>query len=140
MSRDKNPVSDNLGKRLQKYRKEKGKTGGKFAELIGISQGSLSDIETGKTTPSSKAIYGLLRNTDIDIKWLFLGEESKNLPQKNNDLIDEIREWAEETGNGKNLAWFKNQFDRAFPDFVKWRIRREELQGDSEHFPLSKIA
>lgn len=41
-----------------------------FAKLIGISQGSLSDIENGKTKPSAETLASIVRNTDINAAWL----------------------------------------------------------------------
>lgn len=46
-----------------------------LAELIKISQGSLSDIENGKSDPSAKTILGFILYTDIDLIWMLTGQE-----------------------------------------------------------------
>ncbi|MCH7500247.1 MAG: helix-turn-helix transcriptional regulator [Nitrospinae bacterium] len=45
-----------------------------MAQVINISQGSLSDIENGKSYPSTPTIIKIMTKTDIDIHWLLLGE------------------------------------------------------------------
>ncbi len=63
-----------VGRRIRAYRKKKGLTVKQLAEIIGISQGSLSDIENEKTKPSAKTITSLVRNTDINPTWLLTGQ------------------------------------------------------------------
>lgn len=78
-----------FGERIRIYRLSKGAKVGGFAELIGISQGTLSDIENGKTKPSADTISALVRHTDIDARWLVTGEG--NIPEKKlNPVIDRI--------------------------------------------------
>jgi peptidoglycan hydrolase-like protein with peptidoglycan-binding domain len=59
-----------IGKRLRKWRIEKGWKGYQAAKSIGISQGSLSDIENGNSYPSALTIIKLMKKTGIDIYWL----------------------------------------------------------------------
>ncbi len=63
-----------IGKRLQAWRVEQGWKGYKLAQVINISQGSLSDIENGKSYPSTPTIIKIITKTDIDIHWLLLGK------------------------------------------------------------------
>lgn len=63
-----------IGKRLRAFRKSTGMKGHELAEWIGISQGSLSDIENCKSDPASKTLVGLASKTDIDIYWLLTGK------------------------------------------------------------------
>ena len=62
-----------IGQRIREFRKRKGFKIVPFSKLIGISAGSLSDIETGKTKPSADTIESNCRLTDIDPKWLIVG-------------------------------------------------------------------
>jgi len=48
--------------------------GYELAQVINIFQGSLSDIENGKSYPSAPTIIKIMTKTDIDIHWLLLGE------------------------------------------------------------------
>lgn len=63
-----------LGDRIRKFRREKGFTVKVMSDIIGISQGTLSDIENGKTVPSGDTISSIVRNTDINSGWLLTGE------------------------------------------------------------------
>ncbi|MBS4068910.1 MAG: helix-turn-helix transcriptional regulator [Sulfurimonas sp.] len=62
-----------IGGRIKDYREGKNLKVAAFAALIGISQGSLSDIENGKTKPSAETLVKIVRNTDIDPGWLLTG-------------------------------------------------------------------
>ncbi len=78
-----------IGERIRVYRLSKGAKVGDFAKLIGVSQGSLSDIENQKTKPSADTISALVRHTDIDARWLLTGEGIA--PEKRvNPVIDRI--------------------------------------------------
>jgi transcriptional regulator with XRE-family HTH domain len=63
-----------IGKRIKAFRKSKKLSGKNLAEIIRISQGSLSDLENDKTTPKSSTIESIIRNTDINPVWLMTGE------------------------------------------------------------------
>lgn len=62
-----------IGKRLRAWRMEQGWKGYELAKIIGISQGSLCDIEKGNSYPSTPTVIKLMTKTDIDIHWLLLG-------------------------------------------------------------------
>jgi len=64
-----------LGTRLKQYRKKKGWSLNNLANIIKVSQGSLSDIERGKTKPAADTITALCEKTDIDIIWLLTGKK-----------------------------------------------------------------
>lgn len=75
MSRKKYPLNEStLGGRLRNYRIANNLNAVQFANLLGISQGSLSDIENNKTKPSATPVDRLIHKTDINIYWLFSGE------------------------------------------------------------------
>jgi transcriptional regulator with XRE-family HTH domain len=63
-----------IGTRIREYRKKKGLKLIELAKIIGISHGSLSDIETEKTDPSTETVLKFVRNTDINLAWLFTGD------------------------------------------------------------------
>ncbi len=62
-----------IGKRIKGYRTKKGLKVKEFSEKIGISQGTLSDIENEKTKPSADTLSLLIRHTDINPNWLLTG-------------------------------------------------------------------
>jgi len=44
-----------------------------FAKQIGISQGSLSDILNGKSSPSAETLMRIATHTTIGVTWLLIG-------------------------------------------------------------------
>lgn len=67
-----------LGQRLKLWRKKEGQKGYQLARNIGISPGSLSEIENGKSLPSAETIAKLHENTSINILWLLTGKGEMN--------------------------------------------------------------
>lgn len=45
----------------------------KFANHLGISQGSLSDLINGVSAPSAETLKALTLRTPVDIRWLITG-------------------------------------------------------------------
>ncbi len=66
-----------IGKRLRLFRKSLEINGYDFAHLIGISQGSLSDIENCNSDPSASTITKIATKTNCDIYWLLTGTTDK---------------------------------------------------------------
>jgi transcriptional regulator with XRE-family HTH domain len=139
MSKEKNLGPDNFGSRLQIYRKIKGLTGKELADIIGISQGSLSELENGKREPSGKVFSGIASNTNINIKWLLTGAEDAKQKERN-PFFEELEEWAREMSGSDNIDWMKRQIEAQFPAFKKWKEAKEESERDENTFPSSKVA
>lgn len=90
-----------IGARIREYRQSKGVKVADFAKQIGISQGSLSDIENGKTKPAAETIAAIVRNTDIDATWLLTGEgkppeTARQLSPRTAALVDNFEALGEE--------------------------------------------
>lgn len=45
-----------------------------FARLIGVSQGTLSDIEKDRCKPSVDTLVSIRKSFKVDINWLLVGE------------------------------------------------------------------
>jgi len=69
-----------IGQRIKEFRSKKGYKVRELADIIGISQGTLSDIENEKTRPSADTLAAFVRNTDINPSWLLTGESPLELP------------------------------------------------------------
>lgn len=63
-----------VGQRLREIRKEKGLTQPVFARSIGISQGHLSEMESGKTSPTEPILIAIEYRYSIKKDWLLTGE------------------------------------------------------------------
>lgn len=62
------------GTRIRTWRKEVGLQNQQLAKILGVSQGSLSDIENGKSCPSFITIKAFLEKTEIDWYWMITGK------------------------------------------------------------------
>lgn len=65
---------------MRLYREIKGLVSKEMANLMGVSQGSLSAYENNLGEPKKNAFANLIRNTDIDMEWLLTG--SGKSPEK----------------------------------------------------------
>lgn len=92
-----------IGYRLKEYRKIRGiRTITRFSEIIGISQGSLSDIENEKTFPSADTLQKIVEKTDINAHWLLTGKGS---------LVREIK------GKEEEAIQTLHSLIQSYPDF-----------------------
>ena len=134
MSRKKYPNVDFFGSRLRDYRKQRKITGIELASTIGISQGSLSDIETGKTNPSLGTIENIIRNTDIDIIWLITGEEPKQpaATQTTTPFLADLETWAHEISKDGSLDWLEQQLAVCLPTWQMWREKKKAETAPAE--------
>ena len=62
------------GPRIRKWRKSRGMKSMDLAKVVNLSQGSLSDIENGKSNPSAWTIVAFINHTDINVFWMLTGK------------------------------------------------------------------
>ena len=88
-----------IGKRIREWRKGKNLRAYQLAKIIKVSQGSLSDIENGKSAPSAQTIVSLLTLTEIDWRWVLTGKRGEvkvgELPLPENVLIVHVSPGSE---------------------------------------------
>ncbi|MCP3781569.1 transcriptional regulator [Paenibacillus polymyxa] len=63
-----------LGEKIKIIRKMNKLNQMEFSSIIGVSQGTLSELEKDKYRPSVETIIALKLNFDIDLEWLLLEE------------------------------------------------------------------
>lgn len=83
---------EKFGDRLARIIEEKGMKQSEFCEEIGYSPQKLSNIVTGKTLSPRIDILHLIakRYSDIDIRWLLIGEETSTDLKADSNLDIEI--------------------------------------------------
>lgn len=89
MTREKNVRGSSIGSRIKAARLAKGLTQKEFAKSLGIVQGFLSGIETGKKTPSDTLLIALCHHYRINEEWLFTGDGNMF---RENDATRQLRE------------------------------------------------
>jgi transcriptional regulator with XRE-family HTH domain len=67
-----------IGDNVRRLRKIHNLNQIEFAKLIGVSQGSLSDIESGKCNPSVETVVSIYLKIGCSMEWL-LNTESQNI-------------------------------------------------------------
>lgn len=92
---------DDIGQRIRKLRLERKLTQGQLAKAIGITQGSLTQLETGKSkSPASTTLTELARVFEVDPDWLMTGKGSPQAPvalsDKEAELVLVFRELSTE--------------------------------------------
>lgn len=82
-----------IGDRLNAWRKSQSLTLIELGKMIGVSQGSLSELENEKSLPSAGTLGNLCLQTDLNIYWLLTGEGgmrrdiASNQPGSSSELI-----------------------------------------------------
>jgi len=92
-----------LGDRLRQWRKSVPLRGYQLAKKIGISQGSLSDIENGKSLPSADTIAKLYQHTNLNIIWLLTSKGPIRKPPHTLGEEPAVNEELEAFGEDANL-------------------------------------
>lgn len=85
---------DTVGNRILTKRKELGFSQWRLAELAGISQSTLSELETGESKmPSAEALHGLAKHLNVTQAWIITGKdgELETLTQEEEDLVRAAR-------------------------------------------------
>lgn len=87
-----------VGREIKDLRKARSATLTEMAKETGLSPGYLSQIETGKATPSVKALHSISQALAVNISWFFS-------PQS--DDGDDLRDYVVRSTNRRSLK-FKN--------------------------------
>lgn len=67
----------NMTLRIRMIRKERGLTGEQLAEMVGVSKGYISEIETGKKTPGAGLMLRLAEALRVEVYDLYEGTEDE---------------------------------------------------------------
>ncbi len=140
-----------VGKRLREFRSAKGMKAIEFSKICGISQGSLSGLENGKSYPSAETLINLIVYTDINIEWLLTNEGpmmrksqlgAKPATKRKFKILDEAEEWLEEKvrKNPDRKAWFELSLLDTFSEFKEWRRKKDQEENSEDGSPTRKVA
>lgn len=67
-----------IGLNIKRLRKLNKMNQNEFAKKIGVSQGSLSDIESGKSKPAVDTVISIYDNFQCSLEWLLTGKEKNS--------------------------------------------------------------
>ncbi|MEB1806017.1 MAG: helix-turn-helix domain-containing protein [Bacillaceae bacterium] len=77
---------ETIGERIKELRKSVDLSQKEFSKKIGISQGSLSDIEKGRNKPSIETFIAISNQFNVTIDWIIKGDMS-NIKFRNSSDI-----------------------------------------------------
>ena len=66
-----------LGGKIKSIRKINKLNQNEFSNIIGVSQGTLSELETDKYAPSLEIILDIKTNFGVDLEWILLDSTEK---------------------------------------------------------------
>jgi transcriptional regulator with XRE-family HTH domain len=94
-------MGKSVGERIRSLRVDRKLSQEALAKLLGIKQGSLTQLETGKSkAPSSKTLTKLARVFEVDPEWLMTGKGPQQvvsaLSEKESELVLSFRQLSEE--------------------------------------------
>lgn len=85
-------MEEHIGSRIYKIRKHFNLSMEKFGKQIGISKGSINNIEKGTTNPSSQTVNSICREFNVDYAWLTQGVGEDIFISIPESKIDQIME------------------------------------------------
>lgn len=80
---------NNLHSRIKILRKQLGFSQEEFASKLGITKQAISNIETGKSSPSPLILFKMHQEMDINLNYVIAGDGEMFLTEKNNELLKE---------------------------------------------------
>lgn len=85
------------GTRIRALRKAKGWSQAKLAKLVGLSQASLSELETGESRiPSGEALLALAKHLETDAEFILAGRVSPvSEPVHDMEEVELLKLWRE---------------------------------------------
>ena len=81
----------NIGERIKFFRLQKGITVNKLANISGISQSYMRDLELGKKQPTVEYLSYICDALDITLERFFANETSNNLLYDEIDSLNEVQ-------------------------------------------------
>lgn len=124
---------ETVGERVRSIRKREGLTMEKFGSRIGISNPSVSTIESGKSNPSNQTILAICREFGVSEMWLRTGE-GKPYPERGR--LEELSYMA-----GRFLSNEPTDFQRRFAMMMysltdeEWKLLEQKARALLEELP-----
>lgn len=72
--------NENVGVRVKKVREDAGLNQRDFAARLNVSNGAVSQVESGKTMPGGEFLLRMYQEFGTDITWLLVGVVTGNIP------------------------------------------------------------
>ncbi|MEN6412828.1 MAG: helix-turn-helix transcriptional regulator [Veillonellales bacterium] len=117
-----NDETQEIVNRLKELRARTGLSQAKFAQLIGVSSGNVSNWENG-SLPGALALKNIAQKLMCSVDWILTGVESSQQIQKVEAIFDpDLKEMFDvltelmQSGDADLRGWAKIQFQNAFKE------------------------
>ena len=80
---------NNLHSRIKILRKQLGFSQEEFAAKLCVTKQAISNMETGKSSPSPIVLYKMHKEMDINLNYVIAGDGDIFLSEKNNEILKE---------------------------------------------------
>lgn len=124
---------ETVGERVRSIRKREGLTMEKFGSRIGISNPSVSTIESGKSNPSNQTILAICREFGVSEMWLRTGEGN---PYPERGRLEELSYMS-----GRFLSKEPTEFQQRFAIMMysltdeEWKLLEQKARALLEELP-----
>lgn len=82
-----------LGERIREIRKKNQMNQTEFSNRVGVSQGTLSELEQNKYNPSLETVLAIIKEFNVNATWLLFGDMASE---------DDLKEMAGELNQVEN--------------------------------------
>jgi len=132
-------IAELIGKIKREYSIKDDK---EVADLIGISAQNFSAKKKKGTVVNDILAWAIENNNDLNL--LFKNEKIDGRRKQNlkNCYLENVACWINETliEDVRNQNWFEVQFEKAFPEFKKWKEEKENKEKILPGTTIKKVA
>lgn len=135
-----NSLSINCLDVIERLKKVTGKkTDQEIAEILNLTKANFSQRKQRNSLIDVLVIWGIKNN--VNLNWLLKGNDEKKI-LTNSEFFPEINKWISEilTQDKRNKNWFEVEFEKAFPDYLRWKEEKESQTEADNKSQFSKIA
>ena len=118
-----------VGDNIKKLREQLGYTQQKFAEQIGIKQGTLSGAESNKSNLSKQALMAISREFGVRLEWLETGE-GEMYTERDTSILAQLEASGSLTPKGRELIEIYLKMPPATQDLIA-----EAIAAAAKYFP-----
>ena len=115
---------ETIGDRVRLVRKREGLTMEKFGARIGISNPSVSTIESGKSNPSNQTVVSICREFGVSELWLRTGEGEMFVQRSMNQtlglMVNDLMSEADESFRKRFVAALLELPEETWPEIEKF--------------------
>ncbi len=109
-----------MNERLKEIRISQGLTQKQMSEKIGVTEATVSRMESGKSAITEQTVKSLCREFNINKDWLLNGEGEMNIISKQDEKIAEVLMEIHASGNEKlkNVVEKMLELDEKYIDII----------------------